>query len=724
MGRLIGTKVGWIVWTVYILLVLIFAYIVWTRSTYRLSYNQTTKQPEEEYPLTKDTSFLWIFPAWKQDHDNDSCSDTTSVHEVGPDTTTTELTPDTVKPQKPRKVCKHGKLKKIFSRKDPNNPYNRAKQRGFFTLADFQKSGVSLKEGYTAMTYPNLVAPFDNTYNVAVANANSTFTATQAQGAAIASVAAHQDDGLRMQCGTTCTNTTWGGSNCYTQTDGCSAINQGLNSTQVFNVDFSDPNGLSNAASPITQTSNVYQPFCSNWGVYSNNGQGGWAWGGTIFAADQYNTETRPYINDCLYNQRQSILQTCNVAQANLNEFWNNVVTNPTTFQNTINSNIVMGQLNGGLWSWPGNGTEQNNTNSFNENWTGGQWDQGHWIVGNMLNEMQSGWSACNNTNAQILSEGLNNCTNQQSQIDINGMTPCGLSGLQQETQAQCQLALGYAQSANDTKTQAAIQALLNYDPLNPPGQTLQQIQQTLQGNFNYCLNVYNQCSDPNTLLDPSGLIICAGTQLSQAYNTCEAALDDAQSQSDAEGETAIENQWNTTVADNLVGNSLTNVNGILANARAFCAAQVAMYNKWETEEQEAADTPCTPEQPIMPSWEPGLTNQVQTWNTTSLNYLTSLQNRLQVILTYLQNTPNCLTFDPSNVSILPPGSLPVVTITGNPPNQVLNMSVPEGNPGPQGPPGNAGGVGNSGNQGAVGATGKPGIWEVPQQYVNTFSSS
>jgi len=92
--------------------------------------------------------------------------------------------------------------------------------------------------------------------------------------------------------------------------------------------------------------------------------------------------------------------------------------------------------------------------------------------------------------------------------------------------------------------------------------------------------------------------------------------------------------------------------------------------------------------------------------------------------LTYLQNTPNCLTFDPSNVSILPPGSLPVVTITGNPPNQVLNMSVPEGNPGPQGPPGNAGGTGNSGNQGAAGATGKPGIWEVPKQYVNTFSSS
>ena len=711
MGRILGTKVGWITWILYILLVLIIAYIVWRQSPIPLSLPMEGDHVQE-YPLTKDTSFLWIFPGYQEEEPCIDVVDTSaSTMEVGPRTETTV-------PKKPRKMCKHGKLKKVFSRNDPNNPYNRAKQRGFLTLSDFQNSGVSLKEGYTSMTYPSLVAPFDNTYNVAVANANSTFTAAQGNGANSAANAAN-DAGLRMQCGTTCT--TFG--SCYTQTDGCGAIDVGLNSTQVFNVDFSDPSGLSNAASPITQAGNAYQPFCSNWGIYSNNGQGGWAWGGTIFAADQYNAETRPYINDCLYNQRQSILQTCNVANANLNEFWNNVVTPPTTFQNTINSNIVMGQLNGGLWSWPGNGTEQNNTSSFNQNWTGGLWDQGHWQVGQMLNEMQGGWSACNNVNAQILQQGLNNCSNPNSQIDANGMTPCGLAGLQQETQTQCQIALGYAQNANDTKTQATIQGMLNYNPVNPPGQTLQQIQQTLQGNFNYCLNVYNQCNDQNTLLDPSGLITCAGTQLSQAYNTCEAALDDAQSQDDEIGENAIETQWNTTVADNLIGNSLTNVNGILENARTFCAAQVAMYNQWETEEQEAANSPCTPEQPIMPSWEPGLTNQVQTWNTTSVNYLTSLQNRLQVILTYLQNTPHCLAFDASHVSILPPGSLPVVTITGNPPNQVLNLSVPEGNPGPQGPPGNVGGTGNPGNPGAVGATGNPGIWEIPQQYANTFSS-
>jgi len=99
------------------------------------------------------------------------------------------------------------------------------------------------------------------------------------------------------------------------------------------------------------------------------------------------------------------------------------------------------------------------------------------------------------------------------------------------------------------------------------------------------------------------------------------------------------------------------------------------------------------------------------------------LSQRLDEIETYLQNRYNFLTFDPSHVSILPPGSLPMVTIEGNPPNQVLSMLIPQGMPGIQGPVGAAGGTGIIGNPGKAGPDGKVGIWELPTQYENTYST-
>lgn len=716
MGINIRTTLGW---TICILGILILIFIVWKQS----NHSEIQKEDDDEtYPLTTDKSFMWIFPTYIQSTDgsdgSDGPKDECSEHSLGEEVAKVDAIEEpSIRIPAGRKLCKHNKLKKVFSRTDPNNPYNLAKQRGFLTLADFKKSGVSLKEGYTTMTYPSLVAPFDSTYNVNVANQNGMYGMAKTNGV-YATMGANPalSAGLRMQCGTTCT--TMG--SCYTETNGCWAIGQGQASSQVFNVDFSDPNGLSNANSPIRQAGFAYQAFCSDWGLYNTNNY----WGSSLFAAWQYNADTRPWINDCLYNQRQSVAQTCAVANANLFNFASNVITPVSYYQNIINTNAPVGSLTGGFWSYPGNGTENNDTSSLGASWKGGYWDQSHKLMQDMVSTMQSAWTACNNANNQILDEGLNNCSNQNSQIDANGMNICNLSGLQQETQQQCQLALTYATNAGDTNTQAIINQKLSYDPVNPGGQKLKDIHSTLQNNFDYCLSVYDQCSNPNTLLDPSGLIACAGTQLSESYNTCQAALNAAVDQSDPIGENLIMTQWNTTTADNLIGNSLSQVNSILSAASAYCSAQVAVYNQWETEELEAANAPCNPEAPIVPSWEPGLTNQVQTWNVTSLNYLTALNNRLQVILTYLQNTPNCITFDASGVSILPPGSAPVVTITGNPPNQVLAMSIPEGNPGPQGAVGPMGGSGNAGNQGVIGATGAPGIWEIPQQYTNVFSSS
>ena len=411
---------------------------------------------------------------------------------------------------KKRKLCKHGHV--IRSKNSPNannilKSYNDAKDRGYLTLGDF--NGTTIQEGFS---YSALVAPFDSTNLVADACNNSVYIQQLGQ---YANNAANANDSaaIHFQCRNTCSNDSgWTQTHCWTVgASQCSALQIANNSSNypLYNISFSDP---VNGYNSITDPSNSYQIMCSQYGAYAN--------GGTQFANSDYAFNAYP-INDCLYNQRTSVNEMCQVAQNTYNTYSNNLPNN-NTFQQTITANSAYGSLTGGYWA-PSSpqaintytnpsqyiqnptqeqimnavatgtfantfsctndyGIYQGNCNynvpdpSYNpsyavgatvpgqtiQNPIGGSsaWTASSATVSQILSSLNTAWTNCNSTNNQILQQAFDDCSNPNTLIDSSGMINCNGGVLQQAyitRNETCAAAMTAATNTNDTNSQAKI---------------------------------------------------------------------------------------------------------------------------------------------------------------------------------------------------------------------------------------------------------------------------
>jgi hypothetical protein len=592
---------------------------------------------------------------------------------------------------KPPKIsCKHGHYKRLYSRDDPNHPRN----KGYFSLADL--TGTSIKEGYATYDYnpTNLVTPFVNGLPVK----DSTFAdaANPASTLNYNNAVNNQNEVNYDQCSKYCDHPSC-----------CGTLAQAQQTTNVVNIDFS--------ANPVP--GGLYQLFCSNYG--------GVTYGETILSVNQYNDNTMGNYNDCMYNQDQLVQEICGIAQNNLNQYQTNLG-NPYTVSNLQN------EITNAVGSGTITGASQN-------------WNQSHYQITDILNAMQSSWTTCNNANNNILANAINNCSNPNTSITnvTSGPTPCDLDNYKKIAINQTNFALAATQNSlvNDTTNTAILNAnnVFNNNPTATTPNNLTNMITQLSQNALFGDEVYNYCSNPQTTrLDPSGVILCLSPQYNDAYNTCQAAMNDAISEGDVSGNAVIAQRWadvsnNLTYASyngNTNNNVMANVQSLLQTTRQFCEQKVQMYNAWRTDEDIAAALPCVPEAPIFSQNTTALQGQVQTWVDATITSLNTLYDQLLQIEADLSGVPQnngtsqtILQLTPSNIQTAPYGALPIFTISGPPLSQTMNIVIPSGSPGPSGLAGTMPGPnGNKGNMGIPGPQGTPGIWEIPVEYTNTFA--
>ena len=578
----------------------------------------------------------------------------------------------------PKIKCKHGKYIKLYNRDDPMHPKN----RGFFSFDNTEKKTIveGYSTGYSGLTGaysnpnsdPNQDPGFSSS-GPGSTNFNNSWDSAQG------SVSEHE-------CGKYCNS-----GSC------CTALQEWADSqTSLINVDFEQ---------------NRYDG--GNHMVYCSDGGGG---SGTT--ADQYNSFTNGFWNSCLSNQNNMVQQKCNnMTGGTLNTYSNNVI-DSGSFQNSITNAVQSGTFE---YQGLGMGSD-------------GNWDHAHYQISSVLNEMQAAWDNCDTTNRQILAQAMNDCSNPNTSItqDGNGNLQCGVSSLQQTAAVQTNKALQSATNplVNDYANTTTLQSNLAYaQQANYNLDQLQSIQSNLSSYTSYANTVYNYCSNPNTRLDPNGVIACVPQQYQNAYSQCQAAMALAQGENDASGNTTITNFWND-LSNNLTyainpdtgdpnNNVLSTIQSTLQNANQYCTNEINKYNSWKTDEDIASNLPCIPEQSIEPGWNSTLTGYVVDWSNAALTYLDSLNAELDGILADLSGSPqNALTLTESTIQSAPYGTLPSFTITGLPLNQTLNIVIPNGAPGPNGLDGTMpGDYGNKGNRGTQGTTGNAGIWEIPVQY-------
>ena len=626
--------------------------------------------------------------------EKDSVTQTTSTTDID-EPNDTSIQGSSTNLQKIR--CKHGRYKRFYSRNDPKHPRN----RGYFTLNDF--IGTSIKEGYSPLqsssyivsyNNSNLQAPFNNGINpnsdptfLTAANTSSNIFATNLAGA--------YNEVNNDECSVNCDHTSC-----------CNTLAEVNNTTNVVNIDF-DTNPV---PGNLGDANGLYQLFCSaNPPNIPNTNTPYYDYGATMYSVNQYNDNTLQYYNACMQNQDQMVQNMCSTAQSNLNNFSNNIQTSASTFQGNIISNIQGGTING----------------------AGQNWNQSHQQIGNILTAMQGAWSNCNTTNAEILGEAINNCVNGNTSItqDGSGNLQCGVNGLQETAIQQINTALLSTQNplVNDIINTNILYSDLSYVLQSDYGLTpLQTIQSNLTSNITFADNLYNNCSNPNTRLDPNGVIECASDEYTKAYQSCQAAIE-ISSVAGGGGNTAINQYWidisnNLTYADysgNAYNNIISNVEATLQTANQYCTNEINKYNSWKTDQDIAANIPCIPEQSIEPGWNSTLTGYVTDWSNAALTYLNTLNAELDQILADLSGTPqNALTLTNNSIQNAPYGTLPSFTITGPPLNQILNIIVPSGAPGLKGLDGTVpGDHGNKGYYGSQGPSGPAGIWEIPVQY-------
>lgn len=235
---------------------------------------------------------------------------------------------------------------------------------------------------------------------------------------------------------------------------------------------------------------------------------------------------------------------------------------------------------------------------------------------------------------------------------------------------------------------------------------------------------VYNDCSNKSTLISISPenqLPYCISDKYARAQDTCKSVI--AQAGPDGynypKGYDQLNKLW-TNVSDAIPGNTVTAGNAILDSAQNSCSKWQDMFNAWQEAEEKAVNTPCRPERPIQPTYDPVMLNMAQEWNKSATLYIESLMKRLEIIQKYIETYPNILQLEESGVTFGPSslgGSMllqyKVDQMTpGVAPVQYLTMLVPNGPDGEQGEMGEKGIPGFNGSsvnsQGPTGPTGNP----------------
>jgi hypothetical protein len=237
---------------------------------------------------------------------------------------------------------------------------------------------------------------------------------------------------------------------------------------------------------------------------------------------------------------------------------------------------------------------------------------------------------------------------------------------------------------------------------------------------------VYNDCSNNSTLISISPenqLPYCISDKYAKAQDTCKSVITQAgpNGYNYPKGYDQLNELW-TNVSSAIPGNTITAGNAILDSAQNSCNKWQDMFNAWQEAEAKAVNTPCQPERPIQPTYDPVMLNMAQQWNQSATLYIESLMKRLEIIQKYIETYPNILQLEESGVTLGPPslgGSMllqyKVDQMTpGVAPVQYLTMLVPNGQDGEQGEIGKKGLTGFDGSsvnsQGPAGPTGNPNL--------------
>lgn len=380
--------------------------------------------------------------------------------------------------------------------------------------------------------------------------------------------------------------------------------------------------------------------------------------------------------------------------------------------------------------------------------------------------ELQNNVNMCNSYSNTIRSYAIDDCSNPNTLIDSNnkcyyeGMTTTRegftansnttLNDAYQQISAQNLAAYNISQNALNAinpnldapqlnnvapnSNPIEVNAILNNYALQTDSflenqtYTLSEVRSILETQNAYSSIIYNNCTNPKSLLDISGVQQCLPNYYNTAKSTCDYASNLATSANDTTGGMkTIPLLW-ANAENSLHGNSSINSKSILSDVTNKCKNWVSMYDQWIQDEQNAEDVPCVPERPIQPSFNPTIQNIVENWVNASEKYIEALMKRLQVIEKYIENYPNILTLNSNNIQTLPPGQPPYLTIRrvlnpttpGVSPTFSLHMDLPQGNRGVKGSVGKTGPKGPKGSIGSSGPSGKTGKWEIPVQYQNS----
>ena len=206
---------------------------------------------------------------------------------------------------------------------------------------------------------------------------------------------------------------------------------------------------------------------------------------------------------------------------------------------------------------------------------------------------------------------------------------------------------------------------------------------------------------------------------------------------------TEVDNQW-STVKNEQIGTNLSPnpdyaiMNNNLTNINTTCINAAAAYQSYITAEMASAMAPAPFQRPPDTGVTTIINDTVKQYYETEMSYLQGLESQLQEVLNYLTalNIPTVngssnsvigsktvLNLNAENVAFSAPTNPPtsIITVSGNPGQQTLNMVLSNGMAGAPGSKGPIGNDGANGVSGKDGQSGSPGIFEIPYQYFKSF---
>tara|TARA_B100001173_G_scaffold224408_1_gene194503 strand:+ start:316 stop:1743 length:1428 start_codon:yes stop_codon:yes gene_type:complete len=364
------------------------------------------------------------------------------------------------------------------------------------------------------------------------------------------------------------------------------------------------------------------------------------------------------------------------------------------------------------------------------------------------FNQMSARTKSVTNIKNSINALTETNCENEYSMLPVAsssvGSADCGMvntalnfsNGLLPIKTVSNNIVANLSPSAPQKKTATAVDTTLNnyygWNYKNTPNKddpsyanlSKYSILNTYKLMGENIASVYNDCSNNSTLISISPenqLPYCISDKYANAQDTCKSVITQAgpNGYNYPKGYDQLNELW-TKVSEAIPGNTLTAGNAILDSAQNSCNKWQDMFNAWQEAEAKAVNTPCRPERPIQPTYDPVMLNMAQQWNQSATLYIESLMKRLEIIQKYIETYPNILQLEESGVTLGPSslgGSMllqyKVDQMTpGVAPVQYLTMLVPNGPDGEQGEMGEKGIPGFNGSsvnsQGPTGPTGNP----------------